>query len=485
MWEFAGRLPSATACPSTPRVQVQQEHYSAMKPTTPRADTGTSATDPGRSRHWRERIPAVDRTIQELHLRLDAGHPWLRFPPSLEALYQAAYHDKRRAPDLWTHGLSLLCYLAFLLVDKAFAPQSFALALRVRLSLAAVLIVGFFGVRLLKPDSPRARELFLALAATACGLSLVYLASVQVANSLPAGLMLCGLPLVIMFMTTLHRVRWWTAVAVSLVLGLGMIGYLYTAGGLSAQINLAVAMLVGGSIVFSLVGSYRSEYEERTLYLLRRLDRAQREREGELLRKLGELSERYQALSLVDALTGMSNRRHLHEFLDELWPRAAREGSEIAMLLIDVDHFKDYNDTYGHPAGDRCLQALAGALRQTLRNGGDLVARFGGEEFVVVLPGSSLAMAADVARRIQTAVAALGISHVASPVAQTLTISIGISAMRPGYGGVTQDALISAADTALYQAKTAGRNCIRTSDDDPQRNDTGVVMLADYRMLKR
>lgn len=173
--------------------------------------------------------------------------------------------------------------------------------------------------------------------------------------------------------------------------------------------------------------------------------------------KLIEMNQVLQRLSHVDGLTGLSNRRYLDEFLEIEWRRAARELTEFALLMIDVDNFKKYNDTYGHLAGDEVLKQVATAMRSCLHRPADLTARFGGEEFVVVLPGTNAGGARLIGDRICAAVEAQQVTHGAEGAGPVVTVSIGGAATMPVRGKVAAD-LLAAADAALYDAKRSGKN---------------------------
>jgi diguanylate cyclase (GGDEF)-like protein len=173
--------------------------------------------------------------------------------------------------------------------------------------------------------------------------------------------------------------------------------------------------------------------------------------------ELVELSEQLRKQSVVDGLTGIANRRNFDEELARIWRRAQRESAAVSLVLIDIDHFKRYNDHYGHVAGDDCLRRVAQALQHTVKRPFDLVARYGGEEFVVVLPDTSAPASARLAEEMRTAVELLDIPHAASTVSCRVTISSGVAAMFPT-AGAQPEGLIAAADVCLYQAKTAGRN---------------------------
>ncbi len=167
-------------------------------------------------------------------------------------------------------------------------------------------------------------------------------------------------------------------------------------------------------------------------------------------------------LSALDPLTGAANRRAFEQRLDEEWRRASRDGTPLALLMIDIDHFKIYNDRLGHPAGDECLKTITRDLKARLRRPADFLARYGGEEFAIVLPDTDLSGAAIVAEDLRRRTLALGLRHPASPVAGVVTLSIGVAEAEPARRGWGPSKLVEAADRALYKAKRLGRNQVRT-----------------------
>ena len=167
-------------------------------------------------------------------------------------------------------------------------------------------------------------------------------------------------------------------------------------------------------------------------------------------------AERLQVMASTDALTGLANRRGFEEALHDAWRRATRARGVLALMLIDADCFKAFNDAYGHPEGDCVLQAVAGCIRRNTRTAEDLGARYGGEEFVLLLPGLDAAGALAAAERVRAEVAALGIAHPGSP-AGRVTVSIGVAVARPRFGEASV-LLVREADAVLYEAKHAGRN---------------------------
>jgi diguanylate cyclase (GGDEF)-like protein len=161
--------------------------------------------------------------------------------------------------------------------------------------------------------------------------------------------------------------------------------------------------------------------------------------------------------AIVDDLTRLYNFRHFQERLHEEVHRAARYQRPLALLMLDADDFKAFNDTYGHQNGDECLQAVAQALRRTLHRPGDLCARYGGEEFAVILPGTDEEGALQVGEALRASVEALGLAHATSPVAATVTVSVGVSTALAG-DETTPHGVLRAADKALYESKYSGRN---------------------------
>ena len=181
----------------------------------------------------------------------------------------------------------------------------------------------------------------------------------------------------------------------------------------------------------------------------------------ERIRRLRGERDALEVAARVDALTGIANRRAFDERLSDEWRLAQRGGTPLALLLLDIDYFKSYNDVYGHPGGDRVLTAVAGAIARSLRRADDFAARYGGEEFIVLLPCCDGTDAVAVADTIRGAVQGLGIVHRDNP-SSRVTISAGAASSYPD-GSTTPAQLIDAADRALYDAKNSGRNRVAAS----------------------
>jgi len=177
--------------------------------------------------------------------------------------------------------------------------------------------------------------------------------------------------------------------------------------------------------------------------------------------KLASEHDHFQKMSLVDGLTGVGNRRAFDEKLRALWQQAQQAQKPLALIMLDVDTFKRYNDSLGHQAGDECLRRVAAAMSRAARST-DVCARYGGEEFALLLPGADTATAQSVAARVHAEVAREQLPHPASPVSTFVTVSLGVSSLTPPPGqNAESNTLVRQTDTALYEAKAAGRNRTR------------------------
>jgi diguanylate cyclase (GGDEF)-like protein len=228
---------------------------------------------------------------------------------------------------------------------------------------------------------------------------------------------------------------------------------------------LAVVLLVVGAVVGLRrwrLRRVRSREQE-----LERVVRARTMELEESNRQLERANRELKRLASLDSLTGLYNRRLLVELLVREWRRSVREQRPLAVLMIDVDCFKAFNDTYGHPAGDRCLQMVGRVVLQSLARPGDLAGRYGGEEFVAVLPGTPLEGALTVAEEVRRRVEEMAVGHASSTAASVVTVSIGAAAAVPGPESSYQRVL-GAADEALYDAKRSGRNRVVGSEVEPR-----------------
>lgn len=180
-------------------------------------------------------------------------------------------------------------------------------------------------------------------------------------------------------------------------------------------------------------------------------------KQAELYHQLELANRKLEKLAVIDGLTGIANRRKFDDYIQSEWLRLAREKAPLSIILCDIDHFKLYNDTYGHQKGDCCLRQVAQAIRKVLKRPADLATRYGGEELAVILPNTSPEGAKEVANQIRLRIQSLQIPHIASPVDMYITLSQGVAGVIPNHDESPQD-LIAAADANLYRAKELGRN---------------------------
>lgn len=225
-----------------------------------------------------------------------------------------------------------------------------------------------------------------------------------------------------------------------------------------AEYEIEKKLSGGKTVPFILAATPFSVMDEKRIGILEAYkDISERKESEEALRTLNRELE---TLASVDGLTQVANRRSFEENLKKEWMRLKRTQSPLSVIILDVDFFKLYNDTYGHQSGDECLKAVAWFINLQARRSSDLVARYGGEEFAILLPDTSLEGAVGIAERIRTEIGALQLQHAASPAGPSVTVSMGVSSLVPG-PDTTPERLVELADRALYEAKQSGRNQVR------------------------
>ncbi|MFY9326749.1 MAG: bacteriohemerythrin [Georgfuchsia sp.] len=227
---------------------------------------------------------------------------------------------------------------------------------------------------------------------------------------------------------------------------------------LAREDNATAALLQAMNNLYQVLSEQNRDLVAANLHLEERVA----ERTNELAisnQALMDLNRRLEDISNSDGLLGIANRRYFDAKLKEEWRRAVREKQSLSLLMIDVDYFKRYNDSYGHQAGDHCLQSVAKAALSALKRPTDLLARYGGEELAVILPNTDLKGAIPVAQAIQRELAVLRIPHAGSAASDLVTLSIGAASMLPDEQ-TGSALLVAAADRGLYAAKESGRNRI-------------------------
>lgn len=394
----------------------------------------------------------VAALLRPIERWLDKARPWhLRFPAALEAIFErdtGAPRRKMLATVVFAGSLAFLLWDLTGFVSNVDPHGRFLHALLI----APAGIVGAAALR--HRLSAKRRETLAGIIAASSGVSMSLLwasgawPDIAMANT--------GVILTMLIANLVEQLRFPYAVASSSVI-LGVHGASILLGpavpvAIAAEVfeTAAIAMLV------SLFAAWRQERELRSTYLLALRERLRGDALSVHNRALDDLARR-------DQLTGLPNRRAFDLWLDE--PPLARNGGNAASLIVlDIDHFKLYNDHYGHPAGDTCLRRVAACLRDELRSETDFVARVGGEEFAVLLPGIGLQAASATAERLRSAVASMGLPHHAPGAAGVVTISAGV-ACAPWLEKALARSLVLRADAALYRAKQTGRNHVCVDGD--------------------
>ena len=270
--------------------------------------------------------------------------------------------------------------------------------------------------------------------------------------------------MVIVFVLSRIQFKWGviSAIIMWLSLNVGLIAF----G--PASNKLAIVLITNyvfiGSSVSALIGTFLIERSLRQNYLQSRIISLEN-------RDLEESNLTLQYLSAIDGLTQIANRRSLDRSIAIEWQRALRKREPIGFIMVDIDHFKIFNDTYGHQAGDECLRVVASSLKDYARRPGDLAARYGGEEFALVLTDSSAEQAGIIAEQMRDKIMSVVIKYKKNDPTH-VTASFGVASMVPGSGQASPEALVLAADQALYRAKRSGRNRVviyGQPDDDDQK----------------
>ena len=373
---------------------------------------------------------------------------WLVFPRELEARY-AQDTSRTRIQQLRQAGYVIAGLInLFLVSDHAMVPDRFEDALWLR-------TLGFTGLTLLGLQvlghihQVLSRELFVASSAVLASLIHIYLCLTSQSDNAQAYMV--GLAMIIFYTNVFSRMRFWVVLALNGVqMGLFALACVQFPNP-HWQLLLPIGLVLGSTATFTAYYLYSLEYEDRHNYLL-----ALRQRE--LNSELTIANDELERVSRTDALTQVANRRHFDEFFAQVWSRAVHDNERVSILMLDVDHFKQYNDRYGHQAGDACLESVAQALRQSVRRPGDLVARYGGEEFIVLLYRTPADQVQAAAERVRASVEALAVPHEGSPLYGRVTVSLGVASVQAGDRHASPQRLIQQADQALYQAKNRGRN---------------------------
>ena len=379
----------------------------------------------------------------------------LRFPAAQERRFVDATKEGRARHFLVSGWVALVTFNLFLVSDWMMVPDQFDLAWRLRLLVFTppALITLFLLSRktsLLLSLPPALIELVVVFSGVAAALCLVVV--LVFTDSPYAPMYRGGLVPILVYGTLVQRFRFRVAASFAACVLLCHVASVWLAVGQPSpypELEVPMLLLLAVIACYTLLMNRRMELEERHRF-------AQKERAAELRAELVASQAQLEALSRQDVLTGLPNRRAFDEVAQQAWSAQVASGGKLALLLIDVDHFKAYNDRHGHPAGDACLQQVALALQSAVAGAGASLARWGGEEFIVLLPQSDDQRGHELAEHLRLSVRQLALRHDASEAAPVVTISVGVAVARPA--AVSLTVVMAAADAALYRAKRDGRD---------------------------
>jgi diguanylate cyclase (GGDEF)-like protein len=402
---------------------------------------------------------SVDDLPDLPHVRqLRAGFPWLTFAPGLEAEFRQMHLDENLHHIRVNLGLAVVITLAYSAVEAMVLGPGLN---RIPGMIHLLVMIPTILIALGATFSENRQRVYPPVAVAAGVLLGVSVVSIELIASLAGvSLLFPCLLLTIIFIYFMGGLIFYHALAANVFVAL-----VYIVAGTSVQVPTREfgydAITIVAVNIFCASVVYMHEKTARMRFL-----------EAALLREM----------VARDGLTGIQNRRMFDQHIQRTWQQGVREKKRVAVLLIDIDCFKNYNDRYGHQAGDECLRAVAVSLNQCARRPLDFVARYGGEEFAMVLYEASREHVAEVLTRIQRSIAELNIPHEASIVAGRLTVSIGAAYVLPGENR-THDGLVQLADEALYSAKEQGRNRVVLMETEYQTLRTGRFDMSRGRRI--
>jgi diguanylate cyclase (GGDEF)-like protein len=393
-----------------------------------------------------DRLSTADLPDSPHARQLQAGFPWLTFSPDLEPEFRRTHLDEHLLYTRVNLCLAVVISTAFSAMDSAVLGPELS---RIPSMIQMLVIIPILFIALAATFAAQRQRIYPPLAMISATILGLGVAATQVVAALGGKpILFPGLMLTITFIYFMGGLIFYHAVAANMI-----VMFVYLAAGTTLQ-------LPGGEFAYDAMAMIAANLFGATVVYMHEKTSRMRFLEACLLREM----------VARDGLTGIQNRRMFDQHIGRVWQQAVREQERVAVLLADIDCFKDYNDRYGHQAGDECLRAVAVCLSQCARRPLDFVARYGGEEFAVILYEASREYVAEVLTRIQRSIAELNIPHEASRVASRLTLSIGAAFILPS-SARTHEGLIQLADEALYSAKEQGRNRV-------------VVMEAEYHTLR-
>ena len=386
--------------------------------------------------------------------QLKRGFQGLRFTGMLEKDFREFYVAQNLPRARLSGLIALIIVLAVTCIDLLLGTSTGGPLNTLRLGILCPLLV-IIGAAISVPAAQRYYTEVVAVGVTLIGFVVTYIAHLGALAG--SSYVLAGLVLVVLYGCLFLGLLFNVAVTIAAIL---IAGHFITgiAIGLPFDALSYSAAILGGAAVIGCISTYNLEHALRTNFLETRL--------------LNELAER-------DGMTGLYNRRIFDDYMERLWRQSRREGSSVAIIFVDIDFFKVFNDLYGHQAGDDCLKRVSKCIARGAKRPFDFAARYGGEEFVLVLYGPPDEYARAVPEQIHRDVLELGIPHAGSQAAKYVTVSVGMALARPETSRSLAGA-IQAADEALYQAKREGRNRVVFRDSDGDEVETG-----NFRVIQR
>ena len=384
---------------------------------------------------------------EDIRDTINKGFRLLKFPSRLEKRYHQDIFPLQQERYLKLGIWAILLYNLFIFTDWFMIRDIYLTAWITRLGICTPLMV--FALFMVNSSSlKRFINLLISILIFLVGVSIIFFLTI---SSHPNVIHYhTGVILVVIFSNIVLRIPFWYAFFTSFVILFVYILAIPHVFQMPVEVMINSSLVIMCAIIITLIGNYRMEKDLRRDYLLTMLQMIDNS-------KLEDANAKLEKLSLLDPLTGLANRRHFDHRLEQEIRTSMREGNPLSLILLDIDHFKLFNDNYGHPSGDNCLQQIANALKENINRPHDLVARYGGEEFVILLPYTHPDKATKLAEKIRSYVENLGIEHRYSDISSFVTVSLGIS------GGIIESGqdkagLLENADKALYQAKLSGRN---------------------------
>jgi diguanylate cyclase (GGDEF)-like protein len=365
------------------------------------------------------------------------------------------FYDARNLPRARLSGLiALIVVLAVSCIDLLLGASSAASLNTLRLGVLCPLLV-VLGVAISVPAAQRYYTEVVAVGVTLIGFVVTYIAHLGALAG--SSYVLAGLVIVVLYGCLFLGLLFNVAITITCVM---IVGHFVTGIGVALPLDALYysTAILGGAAVVGGISAYNLEHALRTNFLE--------------TRRLNELAER-------DGMTGLYNRRIFDHYVERLWRQSRRDGTAVAIIFVDIDFFKVYNDLYGHQAGDDCLKRVARCIARGAKRPFDFAARYGGEEFVLILYGPPDDYARSVPEQIRRNVLDLAIPHDGSQVAKYVTVSVGLALATPQTTRSLAGA-IQTADEALYQAKREGRNRLVFKDSDSDDVETG-----NFRVIQR